>query len=69
MKSRTSGVKSVFGLHDPGEAEHGRQHVGYDAQSADDSREQPALSAAADRTRDRIDYPGARDENHDERRE
>jgi hypothetical protein len=43
--------------------------VGYDAQSAADGREQPTPSATADRTRYRIDYPRARDEDHDERRE
>jgi hypothetical protein len=57
------------GLHYPGEAEHSRQHVGDDAQSAADGREQPPPPAAADRAGDRVENPGARDEDHDERRQ
>src|SRR5215217_2361767 len=41
--------------------------MGYYAQSAADSREQPAPPATADRSGDRVKNPGARDEDHDER--
>src|SRR5215216_2689087 len=43
--------------------------MGYYAQSAADSREQPAPPATADRSGDRVKNPRARDEDHDERRQ
>ena len=57
------------GLHDHGQPGHGRQHVGNDAEGTAEGREQAASPATADRTRDRVDHPGARDKDHDERRQ
>src|SRR5829696_4511273 len=55
------------GLHDRGEANHGSEYVGNDAQSTADGRDQPASPTTTYRACDRVDYPGARDGGHDER--